>query len=319
MENFIVGHTLDDVMHIVFTDILSNGQDTYPSKGYCKEIIGELIEIDNPRSRLSRTEIKGTPFSCLGELCWYLSQSNQLDYIEYYIPEYKLSADDGIIFGGYGPRMFCWNSFDQISKVRQILEKKDSRRAVIQLFDLRDLYGEHKDIPCTCFLQFFRRNDKLHMITYMRSNDLYKGFPHDIFCFTMLQEILARSLSLDLGVYKHFVGSLHLYEENFDSAKRYLNEGYQSTKNVMPEMPIGDPWENIQILLRNEEEIRLRDGLVDNLDELHPYWADLIRLLQIFKMWKKKDIIQILKLKEELSTSYYKAFIEKKLLSINIS
>ena len=43
------------------------------------------------------------------------------------------------------------------------------------------------------------------MLTYMRSNDAYWGLPHDVFAFTMLQEILARSLTLELGTYKHAV------------------------------------------------------------------------------------------------------------------
>ena len=69
--------------------------------------------------------------------------------------------------------------------------------------------------PCTCTLQFLARGVKLDLIVYMRSNDVIKGLPHDIFCFTMLQEIAARRLSLEPGIYKHCVGSLHLYSVLF--------------------------------------------------------------------------------------------------------
>jgi len=46
------------------------------------------------------------------------------------------------------------------------------------------------------------RNKQLHMLTNMRSNDAFWGLPHNIFSFTMIQEILARTLSVELGTYK---------------------------------------------------------------------------------------------------------------------
>jgi hypothetical protein len=78
-------------------------------------------------------------------------------------------------------------------------------------------------------LQFLIRRNRLHTLTTMRSNDAYIGLPHDIFCFSMLQEVLARTLGVALGQYSHFVGSLHLYDENRDEAQQYLDEGVQAT------------------------------------------------------------------------------------------
>ena len=83
----------------------------------------------------------------------------------------------------------------------------------------------------------------------MRSNDSYIGLPHDFFAFTMIQEIVARTLDCGLGAYKHFVGSLHLYEDDLDSAQGYINEGLQPTTAAMPAMPRGDPWKVIDVLL----------------------------------------------------------------------
>ena len=87
-------------------------------------------------------------------------------------------------------------------------DKSTSRRAVIQVFDAVDLTKPHKDIPCTCTLQLLLRDRRLHMLASMRSNDVFKGLPHDVFAFTMLQEIMARSLGVEIGTYKHAVGSL---------------------------------------------------------------------------------------------------------------
>ena len=309
------GETLDDVMHSVIEKIISNGEHIYPSKGECTELTGVLLEITNSRARLSRTETRGKPFSCLGELCWYLAGNNELDFISYYIPDYTCYADGEEIFGGYGPRLYHFRGLNQIANVTDLLRRKPfSRQAVIQLFDAEDIVEEHKDIPCTCVLQFFVRHGSLHMVTYMRSNDVHLGLPHDIFSFTMLQEIMARDLSVDLGIYKHVVGSLHLYDRDRDSAQRFLEEGWQSTEMPMPPMPLGDPWPSIQSLLKAEAIIRNGDPF-DNaeLGSLDDYWADFVRLLQVYRHSKYNDVNNIDEICERMSSPTYRPFIDKKL------
>jgi len=181
------------------------------------------------------------------------------------------------------------------------------------LFDADDLTEEHNDVPCTCTLQFMVREEKLHMLVHMRSNDAFIGLPHDIFCFTMLQEIISRSVSRELGAYKHMVGSLHLYDQNIPQADEYLEEGFQSSI-PMPAMPIGDPWPSIHLLLDAESSIRTT-GVLDHdiLAKVDDYWADLVRLLQIFrcKKLKDRDIDKLMALRRSMSSNVYSPFIEK--------
>jgi len=305
--------TLDDLMRAVFEEILNNGEEIRPTKGAAREINGVLLELTNPRARLSRTETRGKPYSCLGELCWYLAKTNDLGFISYYIPAYRQYADGEEIFGGYGPRLFNWDGLDQIGKVIALLrERPFSRQAVIQLFDADDIAEEHKDIPCTCTLQFMIRHDHLLMFVNMRSNDAYWGLPHDIFCFTMLQEIMARTLNVEMGPYKHGVGSLHLYEPSFPTAKQFIEEGWQSTETLMPTMPLGDPWSSIHGLLQAESDIRL-SGRCDphTLAKMNPYWADFARLLQVYRAKIDKDLDTIRSVRGNMSSGVYLPFIDK--------
>lgn len=312
---YFCGPTLDDVMRSVIEEIQTSGERINPSKGECVELAGVLLELTDPRARISRTETRGKPFSCLGELCWYLAGSNDLDYIYYYIPAYSESAEDGMIFGGYGPRLFNWEGLDQWGNVAALLRRKpSSRRAVIQLFDAFDIVEKHKDVPCTCVLQFMVRDQKLNMLASMRSNDVILGLPHDVFTFTMFQEIMARALSLEIGTYKHFVGSLHLYEKHRDDAQKFLDEGWQSTEKPMPPMPEGDPWPAIKSLLQAESAIRT-GGLLDaeGIKDLDLYWVDLIRLLQVLRFSRDKEPGKIEELGGQISSSIYRVFIDKKL------
>jgi thymidylate synthase len=246
----ITAKTLDDLMHDVLCKLLEQNLSIEVSKGkVIGEFNGAVLKLTNPKARLSRTETKGKAFSALGELLWYLSKTNNLDFIFYYIDEYKKFADNGIIYGAYGPRIFNLDSkIDQFQNVTDILRKKpNSRQAVVQIFKGEDIIEEHAHIPCTCTLQFIIRNNCLNMIVYMRSNDVFLGLPHDVFCFTMLQEILACNLGINLGEYIHMAGNLHLYEEHKTKVEKYIEEGLQSTKVQMPPMPRTDINNSIQI------------------------------------------------------------------------
>ena len=308
------GDTLDDLMRGVIEEVFKSGTFICPSRGPAKELSGILLELKNPLARISRTESRGKLFSCLGELLWYLSKNKDADYIKYYISQYSESADNGEIFGAYGPCLFDWDNVNQFAKARELLHTNPaSRRAVIQLFDHNDLVEQHSDVPCTCNLQFMVRHGKLHFIVFMRSNDVYLGLPHDIFCFTMLQEIMARDLGLELGTYKHMVGSLHIYVDDKQKVQGFLSEGWQPTKTLMPPMPLSNPWPSIKCVLTAERAIRtgLGEEALD-LSLLDPYWADIVRLLQVFGASKKKDLHKIKLLRDEFSSSTYHPYIDQR-------
>jgi thymidylate synthase len=307
--------TIDDLMRSVVDSTLAHGKWIRATKGELIEITGVLLELTNPRARLSRTETRGKPYSCLGELCWYLAKTNDVSFIEYYIRQYKEYAEEGKIYGGYGPRLFEWRGLNQVDNIIKMLRAKpSSRQAVIQLFDAPDLLTTHNDTPCTCTLQFMIRDGKLCLLVNMRSNDIVWGMPHDFFCFTMLQEILARSLGVELGTYKHAVGSLHIYKETVNAVERFMEEGWQPTTAIMPPMPIDDPWRSVAILLEAESAIRTGKGLDQSrLAGVDPYWLDLIRLLQIFAYKRTKEVEAIQALRGKMSSNTYFPFIDSAL------
>lgn len=276
-------NTLDDALLALYPPLLSQAPDTRGSRGDFSEILGVTIEILQARSRLSRSETRGRLFSSLGELLWYLTGDNRLEFIEPYISRYKQESEDGVsVYGGYGPRLFQQRGHNQLGNVIKLLgDRPTSKRAVIQIFNAEDLAGSHKEIPCTTTLQFLVREERVCLVASLRSNDAFLGLPHDVFCFTMLQEIVARSLGRDIGRYIHFAGSMHLYDEHRVGAQSLVDERFQA-RVEMPQMPIGDPWPSIESVLKAESRIRAGELFDASIDGLDPYWADLIRILQIF-------------------------------------
>lgn len=312
---YICADSLDDLLAKVYRPLLKRGVRIAPTKGHAREIYGVLFKLSAPRVRLSRTESRGMLFSCLGELLWILAGSNALDFIAHYIPAYRKSSDDQLtIFGAYGTRMFGQSPNNQLHRVISSLRSKpNSRQAVVQLFDRNDTLEPHSDIPCTCTLQFAIRDKRLHMLTSMRSNDAWLGLPHDVFAFTMIQELVARALGIELGEYRHAVGSLHLYERDASKATRYLDEGWQPRRPMQP-MPQGDPWTAVKTLLDFEKIVRTGDSsAADPRDFMEPYWADLATLLTIYKAFKTpSNSNEIRRLKRRLHDDAYAMYINKR-------
>lgn len=224
--------------------------------------------------------------------------------------------------GAYGPRLVGPRDDDQLSRVIKLLKKyPTSRKAVIRIFDAIDLRTGQKDVPCTCTLQFILRGDQLHMVTYMRSNDVYRGLPHDVFCFTLLQEWVARCLGAELGTYKQVVGSLHIYDHDEEKMDLFLKEGFQSTLSPMPSMPAANPEGSLKALLQAEAKLRAEVVDWNQIDEtmatVAPYWADLIRLLCVHRHFKDAKRSggphseAILDMKYRMDSDVYHPFIDR--------
>ena len=295
---------IDDLMRSVFTQLLSKSRDNNrveSNKGTSTEIFGALLRLTNPRGRLGRSADRSRIYSAIGELTWYLSGSNELAHVEHYISAYRQFSIDGTtLAGAYGPRIFDaarglapGDHKDEWNRVISLLRKREgSRNAVIQIYSNADGRAEGVDIPCTCTLQFAIRRRRLQLHVHMRSNDAFLGLPHDIFAFTMLQEIAARELDVEVGQYQHSVASLHLYDDDPEGkvqsrtrAQKYLDEGlFESIP--MPPMPVGDPWPFIRLLLAAEREMRLHIGRYRPQLDLPPYWSDLATLLRVHAVAK---------------------------------
>lgn len=312
---YISHDTLDDLMRDILERLLEEQAVIKASRGDFREMFGACLHLRNPRARLSRSEGKGKLFSALGELFWYLSGDTKLDFIDYYVPNrFQEESDDQVrVRSGYGERLLSFRGVNQLKNVIRLLDdKQTSRRAVIQLFDATDLSESFASIPCTCTLQFLARDSRLHLFVAMRSNDAFFGLPHDVFSFTMLQELVARSIGLEVGEYKHCAGSLHLYEDDKDQAVAYINEGLQSTL-AMPSMPIGDPWVSVAELQKAEEKLRGHEDFDVEQVQVDSYWKDFARLFAAYRASRARNLPGLISLKERMGSDVYKMFIQPRI------
>lgn len=198
-------------------NVLSTMRDNENSRDgeICGEVINAITEIKDPTKNILTSDIRKLSMRyAVGELLWYLSGNNSLEAIQKYTKNWDRMSDDGkTVNSNYGYCIKNKFDFDQWEYVKNLLKKDpNTRQAVIHIKTADN--KESKDVNCTVCLQFLIRCDKLYLTVYMRSNDIWLGFPYDVFQFTCMQILMSMELGVGLGTYTHVAGSLHLYKRN---------------------------------------------------------------------------------------------------------
>jgi thymidylate synthase len=311
-----------DLLQKVFTD---PEFESAPRGQRIKEALGVSFRINNPRHRFPT--VVGRDFSTsymVAELLWYLSGNNRTEWISRYSSFWKNISDDGeTANSAYGARLFFPNDkiangrFAQYDYVVDELKKdRDSRRAVMHIRVPADSLDAKLDMPCTLSLQFFIRDEKMHMVTSMRSSDLIFGIAYDIPAFTIFQEMLANEFGIDVGTYTHISNSLHIYERHFDMVKNILEHTEESVRlaymfGEMPKLP-NDFINAVPDLMRQESLIRNANSsdevflIASRASHLDQYWKDWVWVLAAYACKSYNDIDKMNKCLGSVSYAGYK-------------
>ena len=212
---------------------------TKSSKGDSRaiELLNQSITIDDVcQINIYNPMRKFNVRYALLEFMWYLSQDQNVRNIGKAASTWKdIASVDGLVHSNYG--VCLHNGWDRV--INELVRFPESRRAVIALNQPDVDYGM-KDVPCTMFVQFFVRDDKLHLIWNMRSSDFAFGFCNDVavgmlFLQMMRNELMERTDIpwIGLGSFTYNATSLHCYEPHwhllFDN---YTNEVFDKYELV---------------------------------------------------------------------------------------
>lgn len=134
----------------------------------------------------------------------------------------------------YGPRLA-----PQIAPlIEELVECANSRRATLVVLQAGDNWlfnnnSTEQEYPCAVAYSCYARNGKLILVLHMRSNNVFRTLPYDLFIASMLLEQLAIGInsyergsdmpetSWKLLLTVNF-GSAHIFEHDLELAKSYL-------------------------------------------------------------------------------------------------
>src|SRR5436189_3088264 len=100
----IEGKCLDEILRQTYETLLVSTDTFDARKGKGFDLLAPKIILRDPRARISATVSRGRIISALGEFCWYMTGSADVDVMRYYLPEYPPEGKSGPIEEAYGPR-----------------------------------------------------------------------------------------------------------------------------------------------------------------------------------------------------------------------
>lgn len=332
--------SLEKLYPVLFREILEDGDDVSPRGYLTKEISPATLVITDPKKKVIPSKIRRLNFGFMvAELLWILRGSDNVDEIAWYNGSWRNFSDDGkTLNGAYGKRIFkhpcAFNDgikdtiveVNQFKKCYELLkEDPDSRQATIVLFNPLLDNRETKDKPCTNLLRFSIRKNKLNMLVMMRSNDIEKGTPYDIFNFTSLQEIMAGLLGIEVGKYTHVADSLHLYESYFETAKELVTERYPSLYDEVGTFDgriLVDSYEEFEQLLekinkiekytRENKDVNLNKVVNELKDIDNKVWQSYAAILATYNFRKHRRIQNELDELKKFITNEFKSLFEER-------
>ena len=169
------------------------------------------------------------------EVAWMLSGSKSINWITKHTKIWDAFADeDGNKESAYGHR---WSKAFGIDQVQNILTKLEldptSRQQVLLSWDPRtDNVIRTPNIPCPLMAIFNIINGKLNCHLTLRSNDLYLGLPYDMAMYTILSNLMANSLKIEVGELFYSIAHAHIYSNQYDQVLEIMKRDTKG-KNIL--------------------------------------------------------------------------------------
>jgi len=170
------------------------------------------------------------------EIEWYKSESTNINDIygeERDAPAaWKYAADKhGNVNSNYGKLVFSEEYFSQFqSAVFELVNNKDTRRATM-VYTRPSIWTEYNkggmsDFICTNAVTYYIREDMLHAVVQMRSNDAVFGYKNDYAWQQFMMEKVCDLYNqthmfeeIHPGILHWQVQNLHVYERHFHLVK----------------------------------------------------------------------------------------------------
>lgn len=208
--------------------IYSSGLAAAPRGMPIKELLAFSTRVDMHYPIVDVPERKlGYKFMA-AEAAWMLSGDNRVETIAPYSQTIAKFSDDGLtFFGAYGPHILAQLGY----VIDTLIKDPDSRQAVCAIWQANP--PESLDIPCTVSAHWLIRHERLYCVDYMRSSDIWLGWPYDVFNFSMLSYYIALMIREATGKWYApatltlMASSQHLYERDTAGAEAIFKNAFE--------------------------------------------------------------------------------------------
>ena len=153
---------------------------------------------------------------------------NEADIINYYNDFCTANITANTTYT-YGSRLFDETN-NQIQNIIQKLKNTpESKSAYATTWRTNDFNSINP--PCLISIQISKNIQKntTDLTAYIRSNDMYRGWPLNAFGLRKIQQMVASELNSDMGDLTTISHSAHIYEENISDASNTVTKYFNKT------------------------------------------------------------------------------------------
>jgi len=202
-----------EAFELLYQDIMSGGEDFANTKAK----FNVSFTVQDPTDKVIKTpERKFNQDYAEYEWSWYMSGNRDASEIGERAKIWKQMMIPGTteVNSNYG---YFWRYNEQLNKVILDLRlNKETRRAIVVHYILHELDRYKYDTPCNDVLNFYIKDDKLHLTVFARSIDLVFGFSNDQYTFSKLMEYVSRKTGYEVGQMHWFITNLHIYPRHYN-------------------------------------------------------------------------------------------------------
>ena len=208
--------------------------------------------------------------SLLHEVLWYLSGENHIRNLRQHTKIWDAWADEnGNLETAYG---YYWRHFpsaqknkdgewvvrevDQIQYViDEINRNPASRRLVVSAWEPGNATTS-KLPPCHYTFVFNVNNGRLNCHLTQRSGDIALGIPFNLAAYSILTQIIAQQVGLELGEFAHTIIDAHIYVGNkLNSTEKY--DHLEGLKEQLKREPL--PLPSLKIAKKDINDLKFED------------------------------------------------------------
>lgn len=146
-----------------------------------------------------------------------------------YYPEWLTARRIPGMAYNYGDRMRNMDGINQIEEIKKLLQSRpDSKKMIASLYNVKVDWAAANtgDTPCITQVICGVQDKKLFMTVHVRSQDMFHGWPRNMFAARKLQKEIADSAGYPLGKLAMITHSAHMYADDWTTAQELLDKYY---------------------------------------------------------------------------------------------
>lgn len=257
-----------------------------------KEVIPAYIKISKPHQIILSNEYRAyNPAFMVAELLWNLCGDTK-DWLCDYNQLYNQYFQDGELLAGYGNRIFNTGENQFVKAYNLLKEDPTNSHATISIFDKDYDLDNSNFVPCINFIKFRIVNNKLNMFTFMRAQDLWKGFPYDIVLLIGFFLLMASLLNIEIGDYYHTCDSIRIYKEDYEDIEYFLLHT-DASEQAAEKIDMTDLEKTTIFSKLNEYKQWISsenfDSIISNLNKEPLFWQSAIKTCFVYKEIRNKN------------------------------